>query len=162
MSSSVPPLMSSNAPLLMRHLTRRSAPPPTSRSAQAQGMEVMEREVLAMEANKLAPKFPNKVAPVSQFRSRYRNAPVCPRRTANRWQCRLQESPAPLCPSRTASRSPSRAATACPRRAAPACLSRHLQRWPRKFAAEVVGEVVVAVVDTMDEEEFQTYNKYSN
>merc|ERR1712106_1301621 len=76
-SSSAPPLMSSNAPLPMRHLTRRSAPPPTSRSAQAQGMEVMEREVLATEANKLAPKFPSKVAPVSQSRSRCRNAPVC-------------------------------------------------------------------------------------
>ena len=133
MSSSAPHPMSSNAPLHMRHPTRRSAPPPTSKSVPAQDMEGMAREVLTMEANRNAQGFPSKVVPVSQSKSQYRNAPVCPRKTANRWQCRLQQSPEPLYPSRTASRCPGPTAKMSPGRAAPVCP--RTRRCPSKSAA---------------------------
>ena len=65
-------------------------------------MEDMAREVLAMEHNRNAPKFPSKVAPVSLYKSQYRNAHKYPRKTASR------------SPSRTVTVFLDRAVTVCP------------------------------------------------
>ena len=67
-------------------------------------MEDMAREVLAIEHNRNAPKFPSKVAPVSLYKSQYRNAHKYPRKTASRYQSRTAtvflDRAVPVCPYR--------------------------------------------------------------
>ena len=107
----------------------------------------MAREVLAMEANRSAPKFPSKVAQVSQSRSQFRNVQEYQRKTASKSQSRPQRSHALLFLSRTVSKCPRKTAAMFPGRAVLVCLSRNLSRWLRRSAVGVV-EVMVAV-DTM-------------
>merc|ERR1712128_250316 len=87
------------------------------------------REVLAMDASRSALKFPSRLAPVSQSRRQFRNAPKYPNKTASR------------CPSKTV--------TECPSRTVRVCRCRSQPRWPSRSVVVEEGVLVELVVDIM-------------